>query len=110
MSRADDERDTPASQAADGMADEMADEMADAPPPLAWPTTNDATSSPPVEVSSAARSPASGWTGRLIAGAAGAGVVLAALALRDVSPLRRTPATPPSWRRRIANWLRSQDR
>lgn len=55
---------------------------------------------------------ASAWAGRLVAAAAGAGLVLVGLALRDSSPMRRPPrprAHHPAWRRRLAAWLRGED-
>lgn len=53
---------------------------------------------------------ASPWGGRLVAAAAGAGLVLVGLALRDSSPMRRPAhaAVPPGWRRRVAAWLRGE--
>ncbi len=53
------------------------------------------------------------WPARLVAGALGAGIALAVLALRDLSPSLRwpgrsrpAPPRPRGWRERAARWLR----
>ena len=52
------------------------------------------------------------WPARVIAGAVGAGLTLVGLALRDTLGGRRAAPSrpPPTLRRRVASWLRGEDR
>lgn len=66
---------------------------------------------PPADPVVSPRRSESLWPGRVIAAAAGAGIVLAAIALRDGLLFRRRPPPPPlrGWRAVVVRRLRGED-